>query len=105
MSTSTFHHHFRTVTSSSPMQFQKQLPLIEARRRMLAEEGPASQVAFSVGYESVPQFTREYARIFGPRGRGGTGTLAQDAGGRASRSRWWRPAIPPCAAAMPPASP
>ena len=77
MSTSTFHHHFRAVTSLSPMQFQKQLRLIEARRRMLAEEGPASQVAFSVGYESVPQFTREYARMFGlPPGRDRSGNRA-----------------------------
>ncbi len=65
MSPSTFHHHFRAVTSLSPMQFQKQLRLIEARRRMLGEEGPVSRIAFAVGYESVPQFTREYARMFG----------------------------------------
>jgi len=70
MSTSTFHHHFRAVTSLSPMQFQKQLRLIEARRWMLGEELPASWVALTVGYESVPQFTREYARMFGlPPGR------------------------------------
>jgi AraC-like DNA-binding protein len=65
MSLSSFHQHFRQVTSLSPLQFQKQLRLIEARRLMLAEGHMASQAAFSVGYESVPQFTREYGRLFG----------------------------------------
>ncbi|WP_375287060.1 AraC family transcriptional regulator N-terminal domain-containing protein [Sphingomonas sp.] len=65
MSPSTFHHHFRAVTSLSPLQFQKQLRLIEARRMMLAESAPASNAAYAVGYESVPQFTREYRRLFG----------------------------------------
>ncbi|MFL6625039.1 MAG: AraC family transcriptional regulator N-terminal domain-containing protein [Vitreoscilla sp.] len=65
MSTSTFHKHFRAVTSLSPLQFQKQLRLIEARRMMLSEGGSASRAAHAVGYESVPQFTREYARLFG----------------------------------------
>ncbi|QJU60044.1 AraC family transcriptional regulator [Sphingomonas sp. AP4-R1] len=65
MSVSTFHHHFRAVTSLSPLQFQKQLRLIEARRMMLAESAHASNAAYAVGYESVPQFTREYRRLFG----------------------------------------
>lgn len=65
MSLSSFHQHFRQVTSLSPLQFQKQLRLIEARRLMLAEGCLASQAAFAVGYESVPQFTREYGRLFG----------------------------------------
>jgi AraC-like DNA-binding protein len=65
MSPSSFHHHFRAVTSLSPLQFQKQLRLIEARRLMMAEGMAASSAAFAVGYESVPQFTREYARMFG----------------------------------------
>ncbi len=70
MSASSFHHHFRAVTSLSPMQFQKQLRLIEARRRMLSDGLSASRVAFEVGYESVTQFTREYGRMFGlPPGR------------------------------------
>jgi AraC-like DNA-binding protein len=65
MSTSAFHLHFKAVTSISPLQFQKQLRLLEARRLMLAEgEGP-SQAAFAVGYESVQHFTREYGRMFG----------------------------------------
>ncbi len=65
MSPSSFHHHFKAITSLSPLQFQKQLRLIEAKRLMLSEGLSAAHVAFSVGYESVPQFTREYARLFG----------------------------------------
>lgn len=65
MSPSSFHQHFRAVTSLSPLQFQKQLRLIEARRLMLSEGETASNAAFSVGYESVQQFTREYGRMFG----------------------------------------
>jgi AraC-like DNA-binding protein len=65
MSPSSFHQHFRTVTSLSPLQFQKQLRLIEARRLMLSEGVTASSAAFAVGYESVPQFTREYSWMFG----------------------------------------
>lgn len=65
MSPSSFHQHFRTVTSLSPLQFQKQLRLIEARRLMQSEGLSASHAAFEVGYESVSQFTREYGRLFG----------------------------------------
>jgi AraC-like DNA-binding protein len=65
MSPSSFHQHFRAVTSLSPLQFQKQLRLIEARRLMMSEGMSASSAAFAVGYESVSQFTREYRRMFG----------------------------------------
>ncbi len=65
MSLSSFHHHFRAATSLSPLQFQKQLRLIEARRLMLSVGVTAAQAAFAVGYESVPHFTREYGRMFG----------------------------------------
>ncbi|BBB68678.1 AraC family transcriptional regulator [Undibacterium sp. YM2] len=65
MSPSSFHHHFRNITSLSPLQFQKQLRLIEARRMLMAEGMSASSAAFAVGYESVSQFTREYGRMFG----------------------------------------
>ena len=65
MSVSSFHQHFRSVTSLTPLQFQKQLRLIEAKRLMQAEGRSASQAAYAVGYESVPQFTREYGRLFG----------------------------------------
>ena len=65
MSPSSFHQHFRTVTSLSPLQFQKHLRLLEARRLMLSQGAAASSAAYAVGYESVPQFTREYGRMFG----------------------------------------
>lgn len=65
MSPSSFYQHFRAITSLSPLQFQKQLRLIEARRLMCAEGLKAGSAAFAVGYESVPQFTREYSRFFG----------------------------------------
>lgn len=65
MSVSAFHEHFRAATSLSPLQFQKQLRLIEARRLMVAEGMSASSAAFSVGYVSVPQFTRDYGRLYG----------------------------------------
>ncbi len=65
MSLSAFHVHFRRITSLSPLQFQKQLRLIEARRRMLVRCEAISEAAYGVGYESVPQFTREYGRLFG----------------------------------------
>ena len=65
MSTSTFHHHFRTLTAMSPLQFQKSLRLSEARRLMLTERLDATTAAFQVGYESSSQFSREYSRFFG----------------------------------------
>lgn len=70
MSLSAFHTHFRNATSLTPLQFQKRIRLIEARRRTLSEGVAISQAAHAVGYESVPQFTREYARLFSqPPGR------------------------------------
>jgi len=65
MSSSTFHHHFRSMTALSPLQFQKRLRLQEARRLMLAEHMDAATAAFQVGYESPSQFSREYNRLFG----------------------------------------
>ena len=65
MSSSTFHHHFRSMTALSPLQFQKQLRLREARRLMLSEHLDAATAAFQVGYESPSQFSREYNRLFG----------------------------------------
>ena len=65
MSTSTFHHHFRSLTALSPLQYQKQLRLQEARRLMLAESLDAATAGFQVGYESPSQFSREYNRQFG----------------------------------------
>ncbi len=65
MSPSSFHHHFKVVTSMSPLQYQKQLRLLEARRLMLASGADATRAAYKVGYESASQFSREYARMFG----------------------------------------
>jgi transcriptional regulator GlxA family with amidase domain len=65
MSNSTFHHHFRSMTALSPLQYQKHLRLQEARRLMLAERMDAANAAFQVGYESPSQFSREYNRQFG----------------------------------------
>jgi AraC-like DNA-binding protein len=65
MSTASFHRHFKEVTAMSPIQFQKQLRLQEARRLLLAESSDVADVAFRVGYESQSQFSREYSRMFG----------------------------------------
>jgi len=65
MSTSTFHHHFRSMTALSPLQYQKHLRLQEARQLMLTEHLDAATAAFHVGYESPSQFSREYSRLFG----------------------------------------
>jgi AraC-like DNA-binding protein len=65
MSVSSMHHHFREITAMSPLQFQKQLRLHEARRLMLVEDLDAGMAALRVGYESASQFSREYARLFG----------------------------------------
>ena len=65
MSTSTFHYHFRAMTSMSPLQYQKWMRLYEARRLMFMEHLDATSAAFQVGYESPSQFSREYRRQFG----------------------------------------
>jgi AraC-like DNA-binding protein len=65
MSPSSFHAHFKAVTTMSPLQYQKQLRLLEARRLMLTEQANAATAADRVGYESPSQFSREYARMFG----------------------------------------
>lgn len=65
MSASSFHQHFRSVTSMSPLQYQKQIRLQEARRLLLTEDVDASSAAARVGYEDASQFTREYKRLFG----------------------------------------
>lgn len=65
MATSTFHRQFKKVTSLSPLQFQKRLRLYEAQRLMLAGNIDASNAGRSVGYDNVPQFNREYKRLFG----------------------------------------
>jgi AraC-like DNA-binding protein len=65
MSPSAFHRQFKAITSMTPLQYQKQLRLLEARRLMVAEEFNVETAAFEVGYESSSQFSREYSRMFG----------------------------------------
>ncbi len=65
MTASTFHRHFKAVTAMSPLQYQKQIRLQEARRLLLAGQADAASIGFAVGYESPSQFSREYARLFG----------------------------------------
>ncbi len=65
MSVSGFHHHFRALTAMSPLQFQKQLRLQEARRLMLGEGFDAASAGHRVGYGDASHFTREYKRLFG----------------------------------------
>jgi AraC-like DNA-binding protein len=65
MSVSSLHRHFKQVTAMSPLQYQKQLRLQEARRLLLSEKTDAADAGFQVGYESPSQFSREYSRMFG----------------------------------------
>jgi AraC-like DNA-binding protein len=65
MGVSTLHHHFRSLTAMSPLQYQKRLRLHAARARMMTSGLDAASAAFEVGYESASQFNREYSRLFG----------------------------------------
>ena len=65
MSVSGFHHHFKTLTAMSPLQFQKQLRLQEARRLMLGEGLDAASAGYRVGYADASYFNREYKKLFG----------------------------------------
>ena len=65
MSVSSFHQHFKEITLLSPLQYQKSLRLMEARRLIKVNETQISQIAMQVGYESPSQFSREYKRLFG----------------------------------------
>ena len=65
MSLSGFHHHFKSVTAMSPLQFQKQIRLQEARRLMLGEDLDAATAGFRVGYEDPAYFSRDYKKLFG----------------------------------------
>jgi AraC-like DNA-binding protein len=64
-SVSAFHRHFKAVTALSPLQYQKRIRLLHARSQLISGQGSATSIAFSVGYESPNQFSREYARLFG----------------------------------------
>src|SRR5215213_3856260 len=65
MSVSGFHHHFKSVTAMSPLQFQKQVRLQEARRLMLGEDLDAASAGHRVGYEDPAYFSRDYKKLFG----------------------------------------
>jgi AraC-like DNA-binding protein len=65
MSVPAFYRHFTAMTAMTPIQYQKKLRLLQARRLMLFEHRDATAVAFAIGYESASQFSREYARMFG----------------------------------------
>ena len=65
MSASAFHRQFKALTSMTPLQYQKQLRLLEARRLMISDAIRVEAASFQVGYESPSQFSREYARMFG----------------------------------------
>ncbi|MBT9433451.1 helix-turn-helix transcriptional regulator [Candidatus Sodalis endolongispinus] len=65
MSLSTFHRQFKAVTAMSPLQYQKQLRLLEGRRLLVSERKNVETAAYANGYESPSQFSREYRRMFG----------------------------------------
>ena len=65
MSVSGLHRHFKAVTALSPLQFQKRLRLLEARRLMLGEDLDAASAAYRVGYHDASHFNREYKSLFG----------------------------------------
>jgi AraC-like DNA-binding protein len=76
MSASAFHKHFKTITSTTPLQYQKELRLLEARQLLKTGGTSVTTAAFSVGYESPSQFSREYARKFGVPPREDVGGMA-----------------------------
>jgi len=84
MSASTFHHHFRSLTAMSPLQYQKWMRLNEARQLMLVQRMDAASAAFQVGYESPSQFSREYSRQFGAPPMRDIRQLEQSGGGMRS---------------------
>jgi AraC-like DNA-binding protein len=75
MSVSVFHRRFKALTEVSPLQYQKQIRLHEARRRLVTEHAEAATVGYAVGYESASQFSREYKRLFGAPPRRDADTL------------------------------
>ena len=81
MAPSTFHKYFKSITTLSPLQYQKQLRLGEAQRLMLSEGYDVTQAAMTVGYESATQFIREYKRLFGDPPRRNVMSLRNTASG------------------------
>ena len=87
MSVSGFHHHFKAVTAMSPLQFQKQLRLQEARRLLLAGDVDAATAGYRVGYDDPSHFSREYKRLFGEPPLRDVGRLREAAASRPKVSR------------------
>jgi len=85
MSISGLHHHFKAVTAMSPLQFQKQLRLQEARRLLVAGDFDAATAGYRVGYDDASQFSREYKRFFGEPPIRDVERLRGGPSGRASR--------------------
>ena len=85
MSTSGLHHHFKAVTAMSPLQFQKQLRLQEARRLLVAGDFDAATAGYRVGYDDASQFSREYKRFFGEPSMRDIERLRSHQAGRVSR--------------------
>ena len=65
MSPSSFYENFKSITATTPLQFQKDIRLLEARRLLMDTRQTVSAVAFEVGYQSPAQFSRDYSRKFG----------------------------------------
>jgi transcriptional regulator GlxA family with amidase domain len=77
LSASAFHRQFKAITSMTPLQYQKQLRLLEARRLMVSDASNVETASFQVGYESPSQFSREYSRMFGKSPRRDIATLRE----------------------------
>lgn len=89
MSVSGLHHHFKAVTSMSPLQFQKRLRLQEARRLMLGEDLDAASAAYRVGYRDASHFNREYKSLFGVPPMHDVQRLREEAQDQAPRISSW----------------
>lgn len=79
MSLTSFHRHFKVVTGFSPLAFQRQMRLLEARRLLTAGGVSVSRVAYAVGYASPSQFSREYKSLFGAPPARSPGKIVRDA--------------------------
>jgi AraC-like DNA-binding protein len=88
MSESAFHEHFKTMCGTTPLQFQKRLRLMEARRLLISENRSVSSASAAVGYESPTQFSREFTRMFGspPREHRYSASYGESAGARLTLS-------------------
>jgi len=88
MSVTTFHRHFRAITAMSPLQYQKQVRLQEARGLLLAGDLDAAAAGFAVGYDSPSQFSREYRRLFGKPPGKDIASLRERSAGEQAENHW-----------------